>query len=130
MSYVVGLGGAFIYAEDPEMLGRWYRAKLGIAFDYDPDERASYCVFESRDPRDPERIVDTTFAIIPTKHRLPDGPQRFMLNFRVDDLDALLAELQEQGVPIVKRQDYDHGRFAWIRDPAGHKVELYEPLAE
>ena len=129
MSHIVGMGGAFLYAEDPEALGKWYRAKLGIALEYDPDERASYCIFEARDPNDPARPFDVTFAIIPTRHALPEGPQRMMLNFRVDDLDALVEELESNGVPVVKRQDYVHGRFAWIRDPMGHKVELYEPAS-
>jgi predicted enzyme related to lactoylglutathione lyase len=55
----------------------------------------------------------------------------FMINYRVDDLDALLEALREEGVEIdPKREDYDYGRFAWIMDPEGNRIELWEPLRE
>ena len=71
----------------------------------------------------------TVWAIFPKDTKYFD-PSRagFMMNFIVEDLDALLATLREEGVEIdPKREDYDYGRFAWIMDPEGNRVELWEP---
>lgn len=128
MAHIRGIGGAFLYSDDPEALGRWYGERLGIPFEHNADERSSYAVFESLDPSDPGQKFETTFAIIPSKGPLPDGAQNFMLSFRVADLDDLLTKLAAFDI-TAKRQDYEYGRFAWIRDPAGHKVELFEPTS-
>jgi predicted enzyme related to lactoylglutathione lyase len=71
----------------------------------------------------------TVWAIFPKDTKYFD-PSRagFMMNFIVEDLDALLATLREEGVEIdPKREDYDYGRFAWIIDPEGNRIELWEP---
>lgn len=60
-----------------------------------------------------------------------DGPQSCMINFRVDDLDELLAALAEAGVRVdPRREEFSYGRFAWIWDPEGNRVELWQPLVE
>jgi predicted enzyme related to lactoylglutathione lyase len=72
----------------------------------------------------------TVFAHFPIETRyFGDGPQSFMLNFRVDDLDGLLTQLETAGVRIdEKRENYPYGRFAWIWDPEGNRVELWQPM--
>ena len=80
----------------------------------------------------PESTGMTVFAHFPvdTKY-FGEGAQEVMVNFRVDDMDALLANLEAAGVRIdPKRDDHDYGKFAWIWDPEGNRVELWQPPAE
>lgn len=139
MSQISGVGGAFVFSTDPKSLAEWYVGKLGLAFEGGPD--FFYQVFFGLDPDDPSRKLDTTFSILKAKQPFPRpgpyatepesmyGDQPFMVNLRVRDMDALLAGLEAGGVEIIKREDEDYGRFAWIRDPDGNRVELYQPLS-
>jgi len=120
MAKAVGLGGVFLKARDPHSLAAWYESHLGI-----PSQDGGSLAFDG-----PESVGMTVFAHFPegTKY-FGDGPQQSMVNFRVDNLDELLAQLGNAGVRIdPKREDYDYGRFAWIWDPEGNRVELWEPL--
>lgn len=121
MAKAVGVGGVFLKARDPKALGAWYAAHLGIA----PQDGGSLA-FDG-----PESTGMTVFAHFPenTKY-FGDGGQQFMVNFRVDNMDQLLAQLAEAGVRIdPKREDHEYGRFAWIWDPEGNRIELWEPVA-
>lgn len=120
MAKAVGIGGIFLKARDPQALSHWYAEHLGI-----PTQDGGSLAFDG-----PESMGMTVFAHFPadTKY-FGDGPQHSMVNFRVDDLDALLAQLTEAGVRIdPKREDYPYGRFAWIWDPEGNRVELWQPM--
>lgn len=140
MSHISGVGGAFVFSENPRTLADWYREKLGLVFE--GGEEFFYQVFFGLDPEEPTRKLDTTFSILKAKQAFPRpgpyeeepasmyGDQPFMVNLRVRDMDALLADLEKAGVAIIKREDEDYGRFAWIRDPDGNRVELYQPLAQ
>ena len=122
MPRATGIGGVFLRAKDPDALARWYAAHLGLAVG--PD---NYVSLRWSDDPDPE--ASTVWATF--EEATPYfGPtqQAVMINFRVDDLDALLAALQTDGVEIVpKREDHSYGKFAWIVDPEGNRVELWEP---
>jgi len=125
MRRVTGIGGIFFTAEDPEALYQWYENHLGIRRAPDGTSAA----FEWRDIGEPEQKGTTVWSIFPrhTKYFDPSA-SGFMINYRVDDLDGLLQALKEEGVQIdPHREDYDYGRFAWIMDPAGNRVELWEP---
>ena len=139
MRNVTGLGGAFIMSENPMQLADWYRNHLGFKFEGDEEFGAYYEMFWAIDPEDAGNRLDTTFAIMRAKRPLarpkpnddPDdmyGDQHFMVNIRVRDLDALIAELSDAGIEPLKRQDESYGRFAWVRDLDGNRVELYQPL--
>jgi predicted enzyme related to lactoylglutathione lyase len=119
MAKAVGVGGVFLKARDPQALSAWYAAHLGIQ----PVEGGSL-VFEG-----PESTGMTVFAHFPQETAyFGDGPQSFMVNFRVDDLDQLLADLAAAGVRIDEhREELSYGRFAWIWDPEGNRVELWQP---
>jgi len=121
---VTGIGGLFFRAKDPAALGAWYRDRLGI-----PVGEDGTAILEWRDKDDPEQVGMTVWS--PFKQDTTyfgPGPQTFMMNFRVDDLDAVLAALAAEGVTIdPKREDHDYGRFAWIVDPEGNRIELWEP---
>jgi predicted enzyme related to lactoylglutathione lyase len=115
----VGVGGVFLKAQDPKKLAAWYAEHLGVSCGDDGS-----IVFDG-----PESAGMTVFAHFPadTKY-LGEGPQQAMVNFRVDSLDELLTKLAEAGERIdPKREDHDYGRFAWIVDPEGNRVELWEP---
>jgi predicted enzyme related to lactoylglutathione lyase len=114
---VTGIGGVFFKARDPDKLSQWYADHLGV-----PWKRGEGAIFVWDDPQG--MTVWATFAS-DSKH----FDSACMINFRVKDLDALLAQLASEGVRIdPKRDDYDYGRFAWIYDPEGNKVELWQPL--
>jgi predicted enzyme related to lactoylglutathione lyase len=122
MARVTGVGGIFLRARDPEALGAWYHRHLGLPFQDgfaklnwsdDPDTDAS-TIWSAFD-------VDTTYFGAQT--------QQAMVNFRVDDLDALLDKLAADGVEIIPERSNDEalGSFAWIVDCEGNRIELWEP---
>jgi predicted enzyme related to lactoylglutathione lyase len=119
MAKAVGVGGVFLRARDPKALSKWYAEHLGIA-----DQGGGSLGFDG-----PESAGMTVFAHFPadTKY-FGEGSQQVMVNFRVDDLDRLLDKLTAAGVRIdPKRDDHEYGKFAWIWDPEGNRVELWQP---
>lgn len=141
MSHISGVGGAFIFSNDPGRLARWYTDHLAMRFEADAQAGTYYQMFFGLDPADPAKKLDTTFAImqatVPLPSSKPDGPepenmygdQPFMINLRVRDLDSMLADLAAKDIHPIRRQDESYGTFAWIRDADGNRIELYEPLA-
>lgn len=121
MAKAIGVGGVFLKARDPKVLMEWYATHLGIG------EGGGSLVFDG-----PESMGMTVFAHFPADTAyFGAGPQTCMLNFRVDDLEALLTQLSAAGIRIdPKREDHSYGRFAWIWDPEGNRVELWQPAAE
>ena len=121
MAKAVGMGGVFLRASNPERLSAWYAEHLGIA-----PQHGCTLAFDG-----PDSLGMTLFAHFPesTKY-FGEGPQHAMINFRVDNLDELLKQLGAADVRIdPNREDYEYGRFAWIWDPEGNRVELWEPPA-
>jgi catechol 2,3-dioxygenase-like lactoylglutathione lyase family enzyme len=119
---VTGIGGVFFRARDPVRLAEWYRAHLGVPVE---DGHAD---FPWRVPERPDEIGRTVWSVFPTETDY-FGPSRpaFMINYRVANLDRMLAQLRQNGVAVEKVEDYGYGRFAWITDPEGNRIELYEP---
>ncbi len=125
MKRVTGIGGIFFKAKDQKKLGEWYDKHLGLK----PDPASGAITLEWREIDDPERVGMTVWSLFKDDTKYFD-PSRapFMINYRVDDLDALLETLRVEGVEIdPKRENYDFGRFAWIMDPEGNRIELWEP---
>jgi predicted enzyme related to lactoylglutathione lyase len=120
MAKVTGVGGVFFKAKDPKALAAWYAQHLGI-----PKSDDGSLVFDG-----PGSMGMTVFAPFPADtNYFGDGPQQSMVNFRVDDLDGMVQQLTDAGVRIdPKREDYSYGRFAWIWDPEGNRIELWQPL--
>ncbi len=121
MGRVTGLGGAFLRVEDPKALYQWYEENLGI-----PTGRG-FMKF----PHETQR-ASIAVSFFPVSSEYFPVQQPAMLNFQVDDLDELLDALLAKGVPVdAKREDYGAlGRFGWFTDPAGNRVELWQPPAE
>lgn len=135
MAKVTGLGGIFFQAEDPQALKDWYRENLGVG-DTAPftstEEGGGAIDFhwvELSEPRRPAMTVFGPFAAGTEYFRPSDKP--YMFNFRVDDLDGMLERLAAAGVEVLpEREDAPYGRFAWLIDPEGHKIELWQPPGE
>jgi len=125
MKRVTGLGGLFFKADDPDKLYEWYEKHLGLK--REPD--GSAVVFRWRECEDGNRPGETVWSIFKSNTKYFEPSQApFMMNFRVDDLDYLLEQLRKEGVWIdEKREDGEYGRFAWIMDPEGNRIELWEP---
>ena len=122
MHRVTGVGGVFFKSKDPQALYAWYKQHLGL--DCNPQWGG---MFRWADDGDPEATTAWAIFKADTKH-FGDGPQSFMLNLRVENLDELLEELGKSGVWIdPKRDNHEYGKFAWIRDLDGNRIELWEP---
>ncbi len=130
MARVTGIGGVFLRSKDPKALTAWYAEHLGFTV-----SEYGGVTFEWSDEV-PAGTGSTTWSTFPadTKYfgeAADAGPQAVMINYRVDDLDALLETLGAAGVWIdPKREDASYGKFAWIRDCDGNRVELWQPLAD
>lgn len=124
MKRVTGIGGIFFKGQNAEQLREWYRAHLGI----EADGSSGYA-FEWRERDAPEKVGQTVWSIFndQTKYFEP-SKSSFMINYRVDDLDAVLAELRAEGVEVDDKTDEsEYGKFGWIMDPDGNRIELWEP---
>jgi predicted enzyme related to lactoylglutathione lyase len=131
---VTGVGGFFFKAQNPGKLGDWYRDHLGIALASagKGEQAPRFHTFEWRAKDHPDTVGSTAWSIFPanTKYFGP-GESQFMVNFRVANLEQLLAQLRKEGVTAIdKIDDEDTGRFGWAVDPEGHRIQLWEPKGE
>ena len=119
---VTGLGGFFFKSRDPEAIKAWYSTYLGIPTD------AYGWTFRWKDAEG--RDCSTQWSPFQQDTRYFDPSEKqFMMNFRVENLAELLAELSREGVTVVgKMEEYEYGKFGWILDPEGNKIELWEPV--
>jgi len=126
MAKVTGIGGIFFKSTgDAGALAAWYREHLGMVL-----EDFGGAILRWPDDRRPDGGLTVWSVAKPDTKWFSPSASSFMINYRVDDLDALLAQLRARGVEIIKGPDADeNGKFAWIMDPEGNKVELWEPLA-
>ncbi len=121
MERVVGIGGIFIKARDPAALAAWYRDNLGV-----PIEPEQTYGMLTGDGGSPEMTVWSVFPMDSTYFAPSTAP--FMVNYRVADLDRMLAQLRAAGAHVEDRvEDYDYGRFGWVVDPEGNRIELWQP---
>jgi len=124
MKRVTGIGGIFFKAKDPAALGAWYRDRLGL----DVTDWNGAIFHWGGEGSEPGMTIWSPFAA-DTTYMAPSTAS-FMINFRVADLDALLAALKAEGCEVVDRTDIsEQGKFGWVIDPEGNKVELWEPPA-
>ena len=122
---VTGIGGVFFKAKDPKTLGAWYAKHLEI----DLEPTGPFATFRWREVDDPNKNGATVWSLFPQDSDY-FGPENvsFMVNYRVDDLDAVMAALKKEGVEILREaEDTAYGRFAAIRDPEGNGIELWQP---
>ena len=119
---VTGIGGIFFRVRDPARMSAWYREHLGICAE---DGHAD---FLWREKERPDEVGRTVWSLFPadTDYFGPTQPA-FMINYRIANLEKMLVQLRQSGITVEKVEDYDYGRFAWITDPEGNRIELWEP---
>jgi len=126
MKRVTGIGGVFFKAKDAKVLQAWYKQHLGI--DVQPWGGAA---FDWTDDAG-KPVGGTTAWLIASAESKQFAPSTaaFMVNYRVADLHALLKALREEGCNVLDKVDeHEYGKFGWVIDPEGNKVELWEPPA-
>jgi predicted enzyme related to lactoylglutathione lyase len=122
MKRVTGIGGIFIKSKDPQAMYAWYEKHLGIQ----RNAAAQAGVFAWRD-KDSGEEGQTIWSLFEQSSSYFDPSKSpVMINYRVADMDAVVAALESEGIQILGREDADYGRFAWIMDPEGNKIELWE----
>ena len=123
MKRVTGIGGIFFKSKDPEKIKKWYRDHLGIK----SNEYGGGFIW--RDYHKKDETGYTAWSPFPDKTEYFDpGKKEFMFNYRVDNLVELLKVLKEEGIEQVgEMEEFEYGKFAWIMDPEGNKIELWEP---
>ncbi|HEX8614113.1 MAG TPA: VOC family protein [Telluria sp.] len=123
MKRVTGIGGVFFKSPDPSRLAEWYRVHLGFAL-----EEWGGAAFQWSGPDNPTGTGTTVWSPFKedTQHFAPSS-SAFMINYRVHDLHALIAALRAEGCQVADKVDEsEHGKFAWVLDPDGNKLELWQ----
>jgi predicted enzyme related to lactoylglutathione lyase len=126
MKKVTGLGGVFFKCDNPQTMNEWYAKNLGLATsDYGT-------TFEWRQAEDPSKTGSTTWCTFPQNtENFNPSTKSFMINYRVENLVALVDELKKENVTIVDEiAEYDYGKFVHVLDPEGNIIELWEPAEE
>ncbi|HJS71939.1 MAG TPA: VOC family protein [Acidimicrobiia bacterium] len=119
MEKVNGIGGLFFRSENPAGLADWYEQHLGVKKTPQSYDEMSW--WQAKGP--------TVFAPFELDTEYFDSSKQWMVNFRVDDLDAMVAQLEEAGITVdVAPETYPNGRFAHLSDPEGNRIELWEPV--
>jgi catechol 2,3-dioxygenase-like lactoylglutathione lyase family enzyme len=120
---ILGIGGVFFKSANRDQTREWYSKHLGLT------DKGSGAMLPWREHDDPQKEHVTVWSVFPASTDYYPASQPFMVNYIVDDMDALLDRLKQEGVKIdPKRMDESYGRFAWIYDSDGNKIELWQPL--
>lgn len=130
MKRVTGIGGVFFRAKDPKALSAWYKTHLGI--DAQEWGGTAYAAFDWADANGNPTKGTTVWSIhaADSNHMAPSD-STFMINYRVEDLAGLLQALRDEGCEVIeKTEDTEYGKFGWVMDPEGNKIELWQPPAE
>jgi catechol 2,3-dioxygenase-like lactoylglutathione lyase family enzyme len=120
---IIGIGGVFFKSANRDQTREWYSKHLGLT------DKGSGAMLPWREHDDTQKEHVTVWTVFPSTTKYFEPNQPFMINYIVDDMDALLDRLKQEGVKIdPKRMDESYGRFAWIYDSDGNKIELWQPL--
>lgn len=117
MGRVTGIGGIFFRAKDTKALGAWYEKYFGI------NSMGGTETWK-------QEAGPTVFAPFKADTNYFGQNQQFMINLRVEDLEGLVNTLKADGITVENHDDVSYGKFAWVYDPEGNKIELWEPLLE
>lgn len=127
MKRVTGLGGVFFKSKNPEKLKEWYIEHLGVPIVQ--EETGSYVIFDWQEQAKLEKNGYTLWGPFKDETNYFEPSNKpYMFNFTVDNLEELLKVLKEEGVYVIDRiEEHEQGKFGWILDPEGNKIELWEP---
>lgn len=126
MKRVTGIGGIFFNAKDPMALGAWYKRHLGI----NVQKWGGTAFTWSDDAGNPKKGTTIWSIGAAQSNQFAPSTSPFMVNYRVEDLAALLQALRDEGCHVLeKMDDSEYGKFGWVMDPEGNKVELWQPPA-
>ena len=126
MKRVTGIGGVFFKTEDPKKLKEWYGKHLGLPVD---EWGVSFKWIDIDHPDAKEPAVTAWSPFKSDTDYFQPSQKPYMFNYRVENLVELLKVLKEEGVQIVgEMQEFSYGKFGWIMDPDGNKIELWEPI--
>ncbi len=121
---IIGIGGIFFKSANRDQMREWYSKHLGLV------DKAGGAKLPWREHDDPQKEHKTVWTIFPASSDYFPATQPFMINYIVDDLDALLDRLKLEGVKIdPNRMNESYGHFAWIYDADGNKIELWQPVS-
>ncbi len=123
MKKVTGIGGIFFKCKDPEKIKQWYKTHLGL------DTNDYGATFEWREDADTEKKGSTTWSPFAEKTKyFEPSSKEFMINYRVENLEALVEDLKKEGVTVLDNiETYEYGKFVHVVDIEGNKIELWEP---
>lgn len=122
---VTSIGGVFMKVRDPKAMAAWYRTHLGIPV------KNGYASFDWREKENPDRLGHTVWSLFPTNTTyFGSSTAPVMINYRVSNLDRMIEQLKRNGVAVEAVKGYDYGRFTWVTDPEGNRIELWEPKAK
>ncbi|ANM30100.1 hypothetical protein ABI59_11730 [Acidobacteria bacterium Mor1] len=124
MARVTGIGGVFFISPDRKKSMQWYRERMGI------DSESWGKVYLWREHERPEKTGYTVWSVFPHgADKFEPGGKSFMVNYRVDDIDGMIADMKANGVEVVgETEQHENGKFAWVLDPDGNKIELWQPV--
>ena len=124
MKRVTGIGGIFFHAKDPVPLRAWYKRHLGI----DVQDWGGAAFTWTDDAGNPAKGMTVWSIGAAGNGHFAPGTSSFMVNYRVEDLASLLQALRDEGCQVLeKTEDSEYGKFGWVIDPEGNKVELWQP---
>ncbi|MEM6290719.1 MAG: VOC family protein [Myxococcota bacterium] len=125
MEKVRGIGGVFFKSKDPDALKRWYAQHLGV-----PLDEQGYVSFDWKRSEDGSDAMTVWSPFSPSTKYFDPSTREFMVNFIVDDLDAMLQQLRDAGCTVDETvEDGEFGSFGWVLDPDGTRIELWQPPA-
>jgi catechol-2,3-dioxygenase len=122
---IANIGGTFIYSRKPEKLAEWYRDMLGIIHKKSPDQTTFYATLPYKDIQTNQKSY-IVWSILENKNRPELNGKVFCINYRVYHLEKLVKSLKRKRIEVKGPEEYPEGKFAWIHDPDGNTVELWE----
>ncbi len=124
MARITGIGGVFFKARDPKALAAWYAKHLGLVL-----EPFGPAILKWPDDAAEDRGLTVWHVAEQSTQWFAPSESSFMINYRVDDLEALARDLEAAGIALLKPiEKHENGKFGWVMDPEGNKVELWEPM--